>query len=132
LNANNNDDNTPKVSSAEADATGPVLCLADRKFIDKVDMLISQHLDDPDFNIDKLANALCMGRTKLFGMAKKLLGMSPNKYIQNERMRVAAELLTEGELTVTEVSYRVGIQDPSYFNKCFKARYGVVPSKFKG
>lgn len=132
LNANNNDDNTPKVSSAEADATGPVLCLADRKFIDKVDMLISQHLDDPDFNIDKLANALCMGRTKLFGMAKKLLGMSPNKYIQNERMRVAAELLTEGELTVTEVSYRVGIQDPSYFNKCFKARYGVVPSKYKG
>lgn len=129
---NNADDDAAIAYTNDGEATGPVLCLADRKFIDKVDMLISQHIDDPDFNIDQLANALCMGRTKLFGMAKKLLGMSPNKYIQNERMRVAAELLTEGELTVSEVSYRVGIQDPSYFNKCFKARYGVVPSKYKG
>lgn len=125
------DDDTAANSTAN-DATAPVLCLADRRFIDKVDMLISQHLDDPDFNIDQLANALCMGRTKLFDMAKKLLGMSPNKYIQNERMRVAAELLVEGELTVAEVCYRVGTQDPSYFNKCFKAKYGVVPSKYRG
>ena len=42
----------------------------------------------------------------------------------------AAKLLLKGELTVSEVSYKVGIQDPSYFNKLFKARYGVVPSKY--
>ena len=45
-------------------------------------------------------------------------------------MRIAAELLAEGRMTVSEVSYKVGIQDASYFNKCFKARYGVVPSKY--
>ena len=42
----------------------------------------------------------------------------------------AAKLLLKGELTVSEVSYKVGIQDPSYFNKLFKTRYGVVPSKY--
>ena len=45
-------------------------------------------------------------------------------------MQRAADLLLEGELTVSEVSYKVGIQDPSYFNKCFKAKYGIVPSKY--
>ncbi len=47
-------------------------------------------------------------------------------------MRIAADLLAEGNLTVSEVSYRVGIKDASYFNKCFKAKYGVVPSKYSG
>lgn len=71
-----------------------------------------------------------MGRTKFFAKAKELLGVSPNKYLQNERMRLAADLLADGELTVAEVAYRVGMQDASYFNKCFKAAYGVPPSKY--
>ena len=66
----------------------------------------------------------------MFTKIKELTGVSPNKYLQNERMRIAAELLAEGRMTVSEVSYKVGIQDASYFNKCFKARYGVVPSKY--
>ena len=42
----------------------------------------------------------------------------------------AAELLIEGDLNVTEVSYKVGFQSPTYFYKCFKEKYGVPPSKF--
>ena len=71
-----------------------------------------------------------MGRTKFYGKVKELTGMSPNKYLQEARMRRAGELLLEGEYTISEVSYKVGIQDPSYFNKVFKAHFGVVPSKY--
>lgn len=71
-----------------------------------------------------------MGRTKFYGKVKELTGISPNKYLQEARLTRAAALLLEGELTISEVSYKVGIQDPSYFNKLFKARYGVVPSKY--
>ena len=46
------------------------------------------------------------------------------------RMEKAADLLADGELNVSEVSYKVGIQDPSYFNKLFKSYYGVLPSKY--
>lgn len=46
------------------------------------------------------------------------------------RMDKAADLLADGELNVSEVSYKVGIQDPSYFNKLFKSYYGVLPSKY--
>ncbi|MBR6605059.1 MAG: response regulator [Prevotella sp.] len=103
---------------------------ADKHFIDRINIIISQHLGDSELNVDMMAEKMGMGRTKFFNKTKELTGMSPNKYLQKERMRIAAELLKKGEFTVSEVSYKVGIQDASYFNKCFKAYYGVVPSKY--
>lgn len=119
------------VESTTADTPKPLLTsAADKNLMDRVSMIVSQHIGDKDFTVDKLAEMLGMGRTKMFAKMKELTGVSPNKYLQNERMRIAAELLSEGRYTVAEVSYKVGIQDASYFNKCFKARYGVVPSKY--
>ena len=93
--------------------------------------IIAQHISDPDYTIDLMAEQMKTGRTKLYGKVKELTGMSPNKLFNAERMRLAAELLEEGELNVSEVSYKVGILDTSYFNKCFKAHYGVTPSKYR-
>ena len=103
---------------------------ADKVFKDKVQHIISQHISDTEFNVDTLASMMNMGRTKFYGKMRELTGVSPNKYLSNERMRIAAELLLESELSVSEISYKVGIQDASYFNKCFKTKYGVVPSKY--
>lgn len=105
---------------------------ADKRFCEQVEMLVGQHIGDPAFSIDQLATMLAMGRTKFYGKMKELYGTSPNKYLMNRRMAKAAELLLEGRYTVSEVSYRVGIRDSSYFNKCFKAAYGVAPSKYRG
>jgi signal transduction histidine kinase/AraC-like DNA-binding protein len=107
-----------------------IISAADKHFIDRLNIIISQHLGNSELNVDMMAEKMGMGRTKFFNKTKELTGMSPNKYLQNERMRVAADLLKNGELTVSEVSYKVGIQDASYFNKCLKAHYGVVPSKY--
>jgi AraC-like DNA-binding protein len=87
-------------------------------------------MNEPDFNMDRLTEMMSMGRTKFYSRVKDITGLSPNKYLMRERMRKAAKLLAEGELNVSEVSYRIGIQDPSYFKKCFKMQYGVVPSKY--
>ena len=107
-----------------------IISAADKHFFDRLNIIISQHLGDSELNVDMMAEKMGMGRTKFFNKTKELTGMSPNKYLQNERMKVAAELLKDGELTVSEVSYKVGIQDASYFNKCFKAKYGVSPSRY--
>ena len=103
---------------------------SDKQFIEKMNSIMQQHIDDPDFTMDQLAQLMNMGRTKFYGKAKELTGMSPNKYLLSERMKLAGELLYQGDLTVSEVCYRVGIQDLSYFNKCFKSAYGVTPSKY--
>ena len=46
------------------------------------------------------------------------------------RMKKAAELLLENRYTVAEVSYKIGIEDPFYFSKCFKKQFGVSPSVY--
>ena len=103
---------------------------ADKVFLDRLAMFVAQHMREEDFNVDQLAQLMTMGRTKFYGRVKELTGLSPNKYLMQARMKKAADLLADGELTVSEVSYQVGIQDPSYFNKCFKAQYGITPSKY--
>ena len=103
---------------------------ADKVFRDRLSMLVAQHLADESFTVDQLAELMQMGRTKFYGKVRELTGLSPNKLLMQERMKKAADLLADGELTVAEVSYKVGIQDPSYFNKCFKAHFGVAPSKY--
>lgn len=103
---------------------------ADKLFRETVMKLIVQNISEPEFTVDKLAEKMHMGRTKFFGKMKELTGMSPNKYLQSERMRIAGELLSEGKYNVSEVALMVGIQDSSYFYKCFKSKYGIPPSKY--
>ena len=103
---------------------------SDHLFLEKLRQIMAQHISDSNFSMGQCAQLMNMGRTKFYGRAKELIGMSPNKYLLSERMRAAAELLYTGDYTVSEVSYRVGIGDMSYFNKVFKATYGVNPSKY--
>ena len=114
----------------EALVAGRTRTGVDQRFREKMETIVAQRLGDADFNVDTLASLLKMGRTKFYGKMKECTGMSPNSYLQNERLKRAAELLIEGDLNVTEVSYKVGFQSPTYFYKCFKEKYGVPPSKF--
>ena len=122
---------TPNDNSEKETHKQPIITdEADKRFREKMENLIAQHLGDPNFNVDSLAAMLKMGRTKFYGKMKEFTGMSPNAYLQTERLKKAAELLIEGDLNVTEISYKVGFQSPTYFYKCFKEKYGVPPSKF--
>lgn len=123
---------TRKVVSVETESTPTILTnTADKRFLERINAIVSQHISDPDFNIDQMAELMRMGRTKLYGKVKELTGMSPNKLFMSERMRMAAELLEDGELNISEIGYQVGIPDASYFNKCFKQHFGVAPSKYR-
>ena len=104
---------------------------ADKRFLEKVNAIVAQHLNDPEFNIDQMAEMMKMGRTKLYGKVKEMTGMSPNKLFTERRMQMAKQLLEEGELNISEIAYRIGIPDASYFNKCFKQYFGVAPSKYR-
>jgi len=72
-----------------------------------------------------------LGRTVFYKKVKGITGHSPNEYLRIIRMKKAAELLISTNLTVAEVSYKVGINDPFYFSKCFKSQFGVAPSIYQ-
>ena len=125
---------TPTTKAKEGASTEevPTLLMSplDKKFKDKFTAIVAQHISDSTFNIDRLAELLNLGRTTVYNRTKSIMGVSPNTYIQNERLRIAAELLLEGEYTISEISDKAGFSDATYFYKCFKNKYGVAPSKY--
>ena len=119
-----------KSKSLKAPAAQIVEGVVDKNVLKNFEAFVAQHLSDPNFTIDSLTEMMHMGRTKLYGKIKELTGETPNKYIMRQRMKKASELLLTGDYNVTDVCYMVGLEDISYFNKCFKSYYGVSPSKY--
>ena len=119
-----------KNKSLKAPAAQIVEGVVDKNVLKNFEAFVAQHLSDSNFTIDSLTEMMHMGRTKLYGKVKELTGETPNKYIMRQRMMKAAELLLTGDYNVTDVCYKVGLEDISYFNKCFKSYYGVSPSKY--
>ncbi len=110
----------------------PAICTSekDKEFADKLQAVLEQQLGNTRFNIDEYASLMGLGRTVFYRKVRGVTGYSPNEYIRVIRMKKAAELLLENHYTVAEVSYRVGINDPFYFSKCFKQQFGVAPSVY--
>ncbi len=102
----------------------------DAKWMEKVDSVIGEHLNDSNFSIEFLADSLCMGRSNFQRKLKGVTGMPPNDYIRLFRLKRAAEILSEGKMAINEVCYIVGFCNPSYFSSCFKKQFGVLPKDF--
>jgi signal transduction histidine kinase/ligand-binding sensor domain-containing protein/DNA-binding response OmpR family regulator len=116
--------------SSPEDDDKPLLPEKDHHFLLQVEEILDKHLTDAEFTVDDFARMLNTGRTLFFKKIKSLTGYSPNEFIRMRRMQKAAELLKTYKYNVSEVSYMVGINDPFYFSKCFKAQFGCSPSKF--
>ena len=71
-----------------------------------------------------------MSRMTFYRKIQSLTGQKPTEFIRTIRLRHAAELLREGKLTVTEVSYATGFSSISYFSRSFRTMYGVPPTQF--
>ena len=120
--------------SNEPGIVRPAMCTTDRdkEFADRLAAILEQNLARPEFSIDEFAQLMKLGRTVFYRKLRGVTGYSPNEYLRVVRMKKAAELLlSEDNLTVAEVSYKVGISDPFYFSKCFKAQFGVAPSVYQ-
>jgi YesN/AraC family two-component response regulator len=103
----------------------------DREFFKELHQVIESNLDDPDFNVDRMAKKLYMGRTSLYRKIEALCGENPTDYIRSYRLKRAAQLLQEGAASVTEVAFDVGFSSRTYFTRCFKERFQRLPSEFK-
>lgn len=102
----------------------------DKEFFELIDKILEEHLGDVLFSVDRFAELAKQRRTVFYKKVKGITGMSPNELIKVKRLKKAAELLLSGELTVAEISYKVGFEDPFYFSKCFKTHFKCSPSKY--
>lgn len=102
----------------------------DKEFMKRIHGLVTANLHNPDFSLDELARKLNMSRPSLDRKFKGLIDLTPNNYIQTERLKRAAQMLKDGETRINEVGWKCGFNSASYFTKCFKKQYGVLPKEF--
>ena len=102
----------------------------DSLFIAKAMELVEKNLDEPSYSVEQLSRDLCMDRTGLYRKLMTLLDSSPSLFIRKIRLQRAAQLIVEGELTITEIADRVGFSSSSYMSKCFQQEYGCRPSEY--
>ena len=103
----------------------------DQKFMDKLFELMEKNIDNGDLMVADIVDKLAVSRTVFFKKLKMLTGLSPIEFIKEMRIKKAAQLIETGEYNMTEISYMVGINDPRYFSKCFKSKYGITPTEYR-
>lgn len=119
-------------SVPEAEVNELATNLLDQELLSRSVEVIGENLDNPSFDISIWSRELGIGRTKLFNKIKSITGLTPNDFILHIKLKKAAALLSEpNELTVAEISYRLGFSSPGYFSRCFKGRFGVSPLQYK-
>ncbi len=103
----------------------------DQKFIDKLVEMMEANMDNGELIVDDLVQELAVSRSVFFKKLKALTGLAPIEFIKEMRVKRAAELIETGEYSISQISYMVGINDPRYFSKCFKQKYGMTPTEYK-
>lgn len=109
-------------------ATNPI----DKDILDRAMVIIEQHLDDTEFNVNVFAREMAMARTNLFTKLKAITGQTPNDFILTIRLKKGALMLRKNpELNITEISDKIGFSSSRYFSKCFKDVYHVSPLAYR-
>ena len=106
------------------------LDVADKRLLEEINEAIEKHMIDSDFNVSMLQDVIGIGGKQLYRKTKAITGRTPVEYIREMRMSRAAELLSQGKFSVSEVMYTVGFSNSSYFSKCFSKEYGMTPTEY--
>ena len=104
---------------------------ADEQFMIKLNEMIDQNLSQPDLDVKFLTAQMAMSRTSLYNKIKELTGMGANDYINRRRIDKAIILLTQSDMSITEISEQVGFTYQRYFSTLFKEMKGMTPSQFR-
>ncbi|MFB5944746.1 response regulator transcription factor [Albibacterium profundi] len=105
---------------------------ADKSFLEQLNGTIEEHMTDIHFDVEHLADLMCMSRTTLYRKINAISDLTPNDFINLARLKKAAILLGEGQLKVYEISERVGYSSQTQFGRNFHKQFGITPSQFIG
>lgn len=100
-------------------------------FLKSVIDAIEDRISDSDLSVENLSKHLAISRIHLHRKLKALTGLSASGFVRLIRLKRAKHLLDQNSATISEISYQVGFNSTSYFAKCFKEQFGVLPSEHK-
>lgn len=101
---------------------------ADEKFIRQALAIVEKNIANTGFSVEELSREMAMSRVALYKKLLQLTRQTPVGFIRTIRLKRASQLLEKSQLTVSEVAYQTGFNNPKVFAKYFKTEFGVLPS----
>ena len=99
----------------------------DKQFLKQLHAIILKNLSDSEFGVEDIGKQIGLSRVQLYRKVKAMTGSSVVDLLRKARLAKAKRLLESRSMSVSEVAYDVGFSAPSYFTKCFKDEYGMLP-----
>ena len=103
----------------------------DQIWLNKVAKFIVDHMSDPDLDSNLLVEEFGISKTQLYRKIKAITDHTPHGFIKKYRLKKAADLLKNSDLTISEITYETGFNNRSYFYRIFKEEYNCSPSDFR-
>lgn len=101
----------------------------DKQFLNQLHAIIQKNLSDSEFGVEDIGKGIGLSRVQLYRKVKAMTGSSVVDLLRKARLAKAKRLLESRSMSVSEVAYDVGFSAPSYFTKCFKEEYGMLPGE---
>lgn len=101
----------------------------EKDFIKKLKRATQKHLFDENFGVKDLVSIIGLSHSQLHRKLKNSLNLNCGQFIKIEKLEKAKSLILEKNITISEVSHQLGFSSPSYFTRCFKEEYGLLPSE---
>jgi signal transduction histidine kinase/ligand-binding sensor domain-containing protein/DNA-binding response OmpR family regulator len=104
----------------------------DEDFMAKINTILELNFTNENFNVTSLVDELLISRSQLHIKLKEIAGVSASEYLRSFRLKKAAIFLSQEKATVSEIAFRTGFNDTTYFIRCFKQQFGVTPGEYSG
>lgn len=125
---------TTKTEATETDGAGDdgqSLTARDARFLARLEEAVAGCIEDPTLNVDTLAALMKLGRSQLYNRIKVLTGMTPSDYLRTQRLKHAATLLEDPQLSIKEIHTRCGFNNSTKFYSHFRQEFGLTPGEYR-
>ena len=113
-------------------SSNEILTLApqDEALLESLFAKLEENWQNPDFDVDDYCQAMAMSKSQLYRKTIALTGLSPNILLKEFRLEKAKELMKQKNYNISQITFDSGFTSPSYFTKCFKKKYGLLPMSY--
>lgn len=102
----------------------------DEGFLKDLFTKLEENWQNADFDVDDYCRAMAMSRSQLYRKTISLTGYSPNILLKDYRLEGAREMMKKQRMNISQITFNSGFTSPSYFTKCFRKKYGMLPMAY--
>jgi signal transduction histidine kinase/ligand-binding sensor domain-containing protein/DNA-binding response OmpR family regulator len=117
-------------SQIEVNPSEVTVTPVDEKFLKQALDIVEKHMDEPEFSVEDFSREMFMNRVTLYRKILSITGKTPLEFIRSIRLKRAAQLLEKSGMSIAEIAYEVGFNNPKIFSKSFKEEFNVSPSQY--